>query len=127
MDTLRHCLHQRIVGRILPAIKVVAIQPENIGKALVAFTQILSIGESRLDSVVAQSGQPSDRLHRIQEDGLMMISRDLHDMVETSEVRLIGFAEVVVLEICSTGNKSKERPQSVGSSGIDVIGIVMAG
>ena len=38
MDTFRHSLHQRIVGRILPGIKVVAVQPKNIGKALVAFT-----------------------------------------------------------------------------------------
>ncbi len=56
-----------------------------------------------------------------------MASRDLYDVVESSEVRFIGFAEVVVLEICSTTNKSQEGPQSVGSCGIDVIRIVMTG
>lgn len=127
MDALCHSLNQRIIGSIPPGIKVIAIQPQNIGKAFVARTQVLPIRVGRPESVIAQGRQPSYRLHRVQENGLMVISSDLHHMVETREVRFIRLAEVVVLVICSPRNESRERLQAVGSSGVNVIAIVRTG
>src|SRR5580693_2801151 len=57
----------------------------------------------------------------------MVMSRELHDMVETGEVGFIGFAEVVVLVIGPSLNKSREGSDSVRSGGGDVVGIIMTG
>src|SRR6185437_8592726 len=106
MNALCDSLNERIVCWISPGIEVIAVKPHDVGKTLVTSADILSISICCLQAVITQRLQPSDRLHWIQEDGLMVISRDLHDAIEAREIRLVRFAEVVVLIVCSSRKKS---------------------
>ena len=82
---------------------------------------------SGLHTVVPQRWQPSDGLDGVKKDEQMVIGRKLKNVIEPNEVRFIRLAQIVMRVIGASCYIGREGLDPIGSYGILVGRVIVAG
>ncbi len=77
LDAIGDCSDQRVIALFLPTVKIVSVQPGDVGILLVAVAEVLAIGVRGGEAVVAQRLEPSRRLDGIDEDQYVVLCPEL--------------------------------------------------
>jgi hypothetical protein len=86
--------HQGVVGRVLPALEVVAVEPDDIREAPVAAAEVAAVGVGLILAVAAEGLQPATRLDGIEEHGQALSGGQADHRVGAGEVVLVGRRQV---------------------------------
>ena len=119
-DALGYCSDQRVIALFLPTVKIVAVQPGDVGILLVAVAEVFAIGGRSLEAVVTKRLKPACRLDGIDEDQYVVLCRELDDMVQANEIGLVGLGEVILGVIFLAVEERGEGTNTVRGGGVGV-------